>query len=153
MKQQFEIRRILAVKVAVFAILLSIAQLASAQAFDYEKEKATDFYKFDERGWLLNAKKTFHNAILYLDLQGETKLCYNDGNIVDFTPKIFRDVLNADHKSIKINYYEYAYDPNTIDWCDDTYTVDIWFKEIMTWDVADSVYNCNILLTQVSQVI
>lgn len=43
MKQQFEIRRILAVKVAVIAILLSIAQLASAQAFDYEKEKATDF--------------------------------------------------------------------------------------------------------------
>lgn len=73
MKQQFEIRRILAVKVAVFAILLSIAQLASAQAFDYEKEKATDFYKFDEVGWLLNAKKTFHNAILYLDLQGYTR--------------------------------------------------------------------------------
>lgn len=146
MKQQFEIRRILAVKVAVIAILLSIAQLASAQAFDYEKEKATDFYKFDEVGWLLNAKKTFHNAILYLDLQGETKLCYNDGNIVDFTPKIFKDILDANHKSININHYKYDYSNGQIYWQDEKYTVDKWFKEIMAKDVADSIYNSTILL-------
>lgn len=151
MKQQFEIRRILAVKVAVIAILLSIAQLASAQAFDYDKEKATDFYKFDEYGRLLNAKKTFHNAILYLDLRGETKLCYNDGNIVDFTSKIFKDILNRDYKSINISHYEYNYyngdyHNGEIRWYDETYTVDKWFKEIMAKDVADSVYNSTVLL-------
>ena len=87
MKQQFEIRRILAVKVAVIAILLSIAQLASAQAFDYEKEKATDFYKLDDNGILCKAKKTFKNAILNVDLDGETKLTYYNGNVLGFTEK------------------------------------------------------------------
>lgn len=151
MKQQFEIRRILAVKVAVIAILLSITQLVSAQTFDYEKEKATDFYKFDDNGRLLNAKKTYKNAILYLDLQGETKLCYNDGNIVDFTSMIFKDILNRDYKSINISHYEYNYyngdyHNGEIRWYDETYTVEKWFKEIMAKDVADSVYNSTILL-------
>lgn len=145
MKQQFEIRRILAVKVAVSAILLSIAQLASAQAFDYEKEKATDFYKFYDNGILCKAKKTFKNAILNVDLDGETKLTYSNGDVVDFTNKI-----NRYSKKIYLSYYnDDAYtsrqDNRIAEWVSEEAPINDWYKQIMVLETVEPIYNKLIL--------
>lgn len=94
---------------------LSLEVRAQERVFDYEKGKATDYFKFNDDGTLCAAKKTFDNGAVFemtyykKKSEGKTKvaLYYESGDEIDFTRSLWEkpnqlDILvcrPADHFS------------------------------------------------------
>ncbi len=88
MKQNYFISRALALLLITLSGL-SLEVRAQDRIFDYEKGKATDYFKFNDDGNLSEAKKTFdNNAILEYKVNKEGQYCrivYKNGDEINLS--------------------------------------------------------------------
>lgn len=108
---------------------LSLEVRAQERVFDYEKGKATDYFKFNDDGTLCAAKKTFDNGAVFEMVyykkrsEGETKvaLYYECGDEIDFTRLLHEKPNELD---ILVSRPEDHFDPSGMD----LVNINDWFK-------------------------